>query len=302
MKIGIAGGSGLIGRNLAKKLLLQGNQVVVYSRQSVLPGELALVSGITLVKTSMPSPEELSGLDVLINLTGESVIGERWSEKRKKGLKESRVAYSSKLIGNLLAAEKKPSVYIQGSAIGFYGMREGSEPVFKESSNPGDDFLAKLCVDWENESKRAAEAGVRTILIRTGIVLAKEAGALKQMLPAFQMFAGGPIASGKQVMSWIHIDDMCNGIIHLIKNGNAEGVFNFTAPNPVSNEVFSRALGEVLGRPSFMRVPPFALYALYGESAEVILKGQNVIPEKLIEFGFQFQYSEIKQALKNLLK
>lgn len=256
------------------------------------------LANIHLVSTSKPSAKDLEGIDALVNLAGESVVGEKWSDKRKEALRTSRVDFTRSIVEELAKVKVKPKVLLQGSAIGFYGMHETGKPVFSEDAKSGEDFLAKLCVDWEEEANRAKDFGVRTVLIRTGIVLSPESGAMQQMLLPFKMFVGGPLGNGKQYMSWIHLADMIGAIQFLLANPKAEGAFNFTAPNPCSNEEFSTVLGKVMGRPSFMRVPSFPLIALYGEGAEVILKGQNVIPAKLAAFGYQFQFSELKMLWK----
>lgn len=302
MKIAIVGGSGFIGRNLAKALHSAGEEVIIFSRKNSLPQELMGLANIHLVSTSKPSAKDLEGVDALVNLAGESVVGEKWSDKRKEALRTSRVDFTRSIVEELAKVKVKPKVLLQGSAIGFYGMHETGKPVFSEDAKSGEDFLAKLCVDWEEEANRAKDFGVRTVLIRTGIVLSPESGAMQQMLLPFKMFVGGPLGNGKQYMSWIHLADMIGAIQFLLANPKAEGAFNFTAPNPCSNEEFSTVLGKVMGRPSFMRVPSFPLIALYGEGAEVILKGQNVIPAKLAAFGYQFQFSELKNALEDLLK
>jgi uncharacterized protein (TIGR01777 family) len=302
MKIAIVGGSGFIGRNLAKALHRAGEEVIIFSRKNSLPQELMGLANMHLVSTSKPSTKDLEGVDALVNLAGESVVGEKWSDKRKEALRTSRVDFTRSIVEELAKVKVKPKVFLQGSAIGFYGMHETGKPVFSEDAKPGEDFLAKLCVDWEEEANRMKEFGVRTVLIRTGIVLSPESGAMQQMLLPFKMFVGGPLGNGKQYMSWIHLADMIGAIQFLLANPKAEGAFNFTAPNPCSNEEFSTVLGKVMGRPSFMRVPSFPLIALYGEGAEVILKGQNVIPTKLTALNYQFQFPELKPALEDLLK
>lgn len=302
MKIAIVGGSGFIGRNLAKALHRAGEEVIIFSRKNSLPQELMGLANIHLVSTSKPSAKDLEGVDALVNLAGESVVGEKWSDKRKEALRTSRVDFTRSIVEELAKVKVKLKVFLQGSAIGFYGMYETGKPVFSEDAKSGEDFLAKLCVDWEEEANRMKEFDVRTVLIRTGIVLSPESGAMQQMLLPFKMFVGGPLGNGKQYMSWIHLADMIGAIQFLLANPKAEGAFNFTAPNPCSNEEFSTVLGKVMGRPSFMRVPSFPLIALYGEGAEVILKGQNVIPTKLTALNYQFQFPELKPALEDLLK
>jgi len=301
MKIAIIGGSGFIGRNLAKELAKSAHDIYIFSRKNTLPSELQDLEKIKLVSTSKPNSENLEAMDVLINLAGESVIGERWTEKRKEELRTSRINFTKEIINELAKVKVKPKVFLQGSAIGYYGMYESANPVFSEEANPGEDFLAKLCLDWEKEALRAKDLGIRVILLRTGIVLSPESGALQQMLLPFKMFVGGQLGTGKQFMSWIHIADMIQGILFLIADSNASGAFNFTAPNPCSNEEFSSCLGKVIKRPSFLPVPSFAITALYGEGAEVILKGQNVVPTKLLTSGYTFQFPDLKPALENLL-
>jgi uncharacterized protein len=301
MKIAIIGGSGFIGRNLAKELQKLGNEILIFSRKKILPSDLFGLPSIRLVSTSKPLATDLEGVDVLVNLAGESVIGDKWTDSRKQVLRTSRVEFTQDIVLELAKLKTKPKVFIQGSAIGYYGMHEAGEPLCNESTKPGDDFLARLCVEWEKAALPAKDLGIRTILLRTGVVISPENGALQQMLTPFKLFVGGPLGSGKQYLSWIHIEDMIQGIIFLIMNSNAEGIFNFTAPNPCSNKEFSNTLGNVISRPSFLPVPSFAIIALYGEGAEVILKGQNVIPERLLEIKYQFRFPELKQALENLL-
>ncbi len=301
MKIAIFGGSGFIGRNLTKALSQSGEEVFIFSRKNSLPSELKGLEKVQLIVNSKPLSETLEGIDIVINLAGESVVGERWTKERMAALRTSRVDFTKEIIDAIEKLKIKPKVFLQGSAIGFYGMHNGATPIFSDKDKCGDDFLAKLCVDWESEALRAKEKGIRTVLLRTGIVLSPESGALEKMLLPFKMFVGGPLGNGKQYMSWIHINDMVGAIRFLLSHPTAEGPFNLTSPKPCSNEDFSSVLGRVLGRPSFMKVPEFSLKALYGDGADVIIKGQNVIPAKLIALDYQFQFPELKTALENLL-
>jgi len=300
MKVGITGGTGLIGRSLAKKLCQKGEQVIIFSRKNLLPKDLQNLSSIELISNPLPSPEILSNLDAIINLAGESVIGERWTEKRKLELKTSRVNFTQDLVKNIIKSHTKPKVFISASAIGYYGMWEDKDPIFEETSPNGQDFLARLCVEWENAALEAREV-TRVVLARIGIVLSTQGGALAQMLPAFKAFVGGPISTGKQYMSWIHIEDITNAFLFLLDRSDLEGPFNLTAPNPVSNEAFSHILAKILNRPNLVKVPSFALTLLYGEGSEVVVKGQNVIPKRLQEAKFSFEFPELSLALKNLL-
>lgn len=301
MRVGITGGTGLIGRNIAKKLSARGDEVVIFSRKSNLPESLKDLQKIEIISNPIPTPDQIGDLDAIINLTGEAVIGERWTDKRKEELKNSRVIFTQELVRNIGKASQKPKVYISGSAIGYYGMWDSGVPEFDESMGAGQDFLAELCVEWERAGLEA-KTMTRVVLARIGIVLSLEGGALFQMLTPFKAFVGGPVASGKQYMSWIHIDDIVKAFIYLLDNEKLEGPFNLTAPKPVSNEAFSHALGDAMGRPSFMRVPGFALHVLYGDGAEVVLKGQNVPPRRLLDSGFEFHFRDIEGALKNILK
>ncbi len=301
MKIGITGGSGFIGGYLSKALASRGDSVIIYSRKSSLPSSLKNVNRVSLVTGQIPSTSDLEDLDVLINLSGEPVMGGRWSDSRKQLLSKSRIEYTHELLKNLKECKNKPSTFLAGSAIGFYGLHSDGSLEFDENSSPGTDFLANLCVEWEKASQEAVSLGIRTCILRTGIVLSPEHGALAQMLPPFRAFVGGPIGSGKQSMSWIHIQDMIDSMIFLIDNQTANGIFNLVAPEPVTNEEFSKKLAMSINRPCFMKVPSFAIEALYGEGANVVLLGQKVFPKKLEEMGYTFKFKELGGCLKNLL-
>lgn len=322
MKIGICGGTGLIGRALVKELIQKKHDVVVFTRRKDILMEfsyfipsiseisvernqsqsesLEKLGSIEIVSSSPPSSEELSGLDGIINLTGEPILGGKWSEQQKRKLRESRVNYTQELVLSIQNANPKPKFFFAASAIGYYGMWENESPEFSEDSPSGNDFLAHLCVDWEAEALKASTF-CRVIVGRIGIVLSTKGGALAQMLPAFKAFVGGQIASGKQFMSWIHIQDIVRAIIFLIENPEHSGVFNLTAPKPTSNKEFSHTLAYVLKRPCLFQVPSFVLEILYGSGAEVITKGQKVFPNKLLERNFSFLFPNLKEALENLL-
>ncbi|MCB1191496.1 MAG: TIGR01777 family protein [Leptospiraceae bacterium] len=303
MKVGILGGSGLIGKFLSLELAKRGDDIYIFSRQNKLPPKLNNVPGIYLITSKEPIESNLDGLDVVINLVGEPIVGSRWNESQKKAIQTSRTDFTKMLVEKLSYTNKKPKVLINGSAIGYYGLFEDGKVVNKEDSPPDpQDFLSNLCIEWENAALEAQKMGIRVVLIRTGIVLSTEGGALKQMLPAFQFFMGGPIASGKQYTSWIHINDMVNAILFLIDNQSCAGAYNITAPNPVSNETFSGILAKTLSRTNFFRVPKIALELIFGEGSIILIQGQNVVPQKLLDAGFQFQYNHLKDALKNLLK
>jgi uncharacterized protein len=301
MKIGIIGGTGLLGSYIGKNFAQNRHQVVIYSRSESLPQSLHGFPTIQLVSMKQPD-HRLEGLDVLINLAGESILGGRWSEKRKAELRNSRVEHSKALVEALSKLEKKPSLLLAGSAIGFYGLFDGILPVLDEASEYGSDYLSTMCVEWEKESVRASSFGVTVRILRTGVVLSSEGGALKQMLTPFRLGFGGPVATGKQYISWIHINDFYRAIEFLLGYEGDLSIFNLTAPEPVSNEVFSKELAKVLHRPCLFRVPGFTLNLFWGDSSMVVTKGQNVIPTNLGKIGFSFLYSNVHSALSNLLQ
>ncbi|MDX1956943.1 MAG: TIGR01777 family oxidoreductase [Leptospiraceae bacterium] len=301
MKIAICGGTGLIGKALTQKLLTLNHEVILFSRGKKTPKEFINSTNVKLVTTSVPKTNELKGLDVLINLAGESVVGSRWSEEVKNKLRTSRVDYTNELLKNLSQCKNKPELYLQASAIGYYGFEPDGSKQFTEDSPNGSDFLAKLCYDWEKEAEFANTIVSRLAIIRIGVVISSEGGAIEKMLPPFKAFVGGPIGSGEQFMSWIHIDDLTNAIVTIINNKDWNGVFNLTSPNPLSNSEFSKVLAKVLNRPSFVRTPEFAIELLFGEGAQVITKGQNVFPKRLKENTFSFQFETLEIALNDIL-
>lgn len=303
MNIGIAGGTGLIGRTLALRLLKTGNFVKIFSRSSDIPvffrdrKNLEIVGG-----GGDPRPEHLEGLDGIVNLAGAPIVGVRWTKKMKEEIRSSRVNYTENLVSSVSKiVGTPPKVFVQGSAIGYYGFFENDTVNFSEDSAPGTDCLASLCVDWETASEPLAKLGIRLVRIRTGVVLSLYGGALGSMLSPFRLGLGGPIGSGRQVFSWIHIEDMVGAIVYLLENSNLSGAFNLVAPNPVNNEVFSKTLAHILKRPAFFRVPATILKVLYQDGADVILKGQKVIPKRLQKSGFSFLYPKLDTALQNLL-
>jgi uncharacterized protein (TIGR01777 family) len=240
----------------------------------------------------------IDGADGIINLAGEPIAGKRWSEAQKQKLRSSRIVSTRSLVSAIAKAQNKPKFLLSASAVGYYGPH-GDETI-TESSPPGSDFLARLCVDWETEAKQAEAHGVRVAIIRTGIVLDRAQGALKKMVPPFKTYLGGPLGSGNQWMPWIHIEDEIGLLIFLMENENARGAFNATAPHPVTMEEFAKALGGVLNRPSWVSVPPSALALIVGEMADILLTGQRTIPEAALKLGYVFKYPTIGEALKSL--
>ncbi|EMN91181.1 TIGR01777 family protein [Leptospira weilii str. UI 13098] len=255
-----------------------------------------------IVGGDFPKPERLEGLDGIVNLAGAPIVGVRWTRKVKEEIRSSRVNYTENLVSSVSKiVGTPPKVFIQGSAIGYYGFFENGTVNFSEDSAPGTDYLASLCVDWETASEPLSKLGIRLVRIRTGVVLSLYGGALGSMLSPFRLGLGGPIGSGRQIFSWIHIEDMVGAIVHLLENSNLSGAFNLVALNPVSNEIFSKTLANILKRPAFFRVPETILKVLYRDGADVILKGQKVIPEKLQKSGFSFLYPRLDLALRDLL-
>ena len=304
MKIAITGATGFVGTRLVNSLRDEDHQFIIFTRninraQTIFPAStfpnLEIVPYIAT--ESGEWQDKISGCDAVVNLAGEP-IAERWSPEHKKAILESRQLGTRKIIEAISKAKDKPSVLINPSAIGYYGTSETK--TFDENSPPGDDFLAEVCQAWESEAQEVRKANVRLVILRVGIVLGK-GGALAKMIPPFKLFAGGPIGSGRQWFSWIHIDDLVELIKESLKRSGIVGTFNATAPNPVRMKELCEALGETMNRPSWLPVPDFALEVLLGEGSKVVLEGQQVLPKETLELGFQYQYSTIKSALTNIV-
>ncbi len=282
MNIMISGSNGLIGKNLKKSLTSSGHEVTSLSRD-------------------FSKPINFKGIDVVVHLAGENIAKKRWSTEQKNKIRDSRLINTKQLSDQLAASEYKPSLFISSSATGFYGDR--NDEYLDENSESGSGFLPEVCVEWENSTRSAEEAGIRTVKIRTGIVLSKEGGALKKMLPPFLFGAGGILGSGKQFMSWISIDDEINAIKFIINSQNLSGPINLTAPNPVDNYEFTKVLGKVLKRPTIAPLPGFVARLMFGEMADaILLTGNKVYPKKLIDEGFTFHHPTLDKALKSVLK
>ncbi|MCB1160087.1 MAG: TIGR01777 family oxidoreductase [Leptospiraceae bacterium] len=298
--IGIIGGTGLIGSELTKEFLRHSFRIKIFSRGNKLPPSLQGLSGVSLIQTEQVQAGDLEGLKYLFNLAGEKIIG-RWSDVKKDLLWSSRVNSTRALVSELKKTEKKPEVLVNASAVGYYGMHPASSPVFTENSKCGEDFLSRLCFDWEKEAFEAEEFGVSVRLARIGIVLSNRGGALKEMLPAFRLFLGGPVGNGEQYMSWIHIEDIVRALHFIVNTEEKRGIYNLSAPHPVSNREFTETLARTLSRPNFFRVPNVTLKFLFGEVASILTQGQNVLPAALLNAGFQFRYNTLESALRNLL-
>jgi uncharacterized protein (TIGR01777 family) len=298
MKILITGGTGFVGKVLLQRLSEDGHDVTVLTRgiarQPEATGSIRYLQGDPTKQGAWQ--EAVKEHNVIINLAGASIFG-RWSKERKKTILESRTLTTRNLVEAI--PDKAGITLISISAVGYYGFHEDQE--LDESSPAGDDFLALLARDWEEEAGKAREKGARVVIARFGIVLGRDGGALQQMVPPFRFFVGGPIGSGLQWLSWIHMEDLVGAMIYLMDNPDLSGPFNLTAPNAVQNRDFSKTLGRVIGRPSWMPAPGFMVRLLLGEFGSVILKGQRVIPKRLLECGFSFRYSELEGALRDLL-
>jgi len=294
----ITGGLGFVGTQLSVRLLERGHQVTVLDHspepRPYTPREVTYV----YADTSVPGAwqQQIAAQHAVINLAGASIF-RRWNTKTKKFIHDSRILTTGNVVQAL--AGESGALLCSTSAVGYYGFR-GDEELTEESEH-GDDFLATVCVDWEREANTAIERGARVVITRFGIVLGKTGGALGQMIPTFRRFVGGPLGSGKQWFSWIHMEDLVNAFLFTLDNPEINGPVNFCSPKPVRNEDLARALGKALSRPSFFRTPAFLLRLFLGEFGSMVLKGQRVIPAKLIKAGFAFQYPELEGALHEVV-
>ncbi len=292
----ITGGTGFIGRNLIPLLQQNNYKITIKSRTPDKFKDDFFFRNINFIWEL----EEAEPADIVINLSGENLADKRWSRNQKITIYNSRIQDTIDLVDWMIKQEEKPHTFISGSAIGYYGAR--GDETLNEMSKHGDlkQFQSKLCHNWELSAKRAAQEGIRTAIIRTGIVLGHE-GALDKMIKPFKLGMGGKIGSGKQWMSWIHINDQTRAILHLMQSPQQFGVFNLTAPKPVTNQEFTQTLAKTLSKPAKVSVPAFMLKAGLGEFAELLLTGQKVLPEALLKSGFEFQYPELKMALADLV-
>lgn len=298
----VSGATGFVGAALCDRLAEKGWSIIALSRGSRMGiGPLRFVtwspedpaSAVTLLA------HEMEKVSAVINLAGEPLVAGRWTQKRKRLIMDSRVSATKILVDAMAKASRKPAVLINASAIGYYGSH--TERPLDESSPPGSGFLAVVCAGWESEARKAEAYGVRVVRLRIGIVLGREGGALSRMLPPFRLGLGGPLGSGEQWMSWIHIQDLSDMIAWALELGDIEGPVNATAPQPVTNEEFSRTLARILKRPCIFRAPGFLLSMLLGEMAGVLLEGQKVVPGVAANRGFRFRFPELRAALQDVL-
>jgi len=292
----ITGGSGLIGSALCKKL---SNEIVyVLSRQSTEKVQQQCGGHVIAIRSLTEVPEQQK-IDIVINLAGEPIAAKRWTDTRKEQLEQSRIELTRILVKWLSSRTLKPSKLISGSAIGWYGDMGVTE--LAEDSHFHDEYTHQLCKQWEHQALQANQCDIDVCIVRTGLVLSNKGGVLSQMKLPFSLGLGGRIANGKQYMSWIHIDDMVNLLLHLATNDSASGIYNATAPEPVTNKTFSRLLASSLHRPCFFMTPAWLLKLILGELACLLITGQRVIPKKAQAEGFKFNYTNLQQALTHLL-
>jgi uncharacterized protein (TIGR01777 family) len=306
MRVFVTGGTGMVGSRLIRELRKRSDEVVVLTRRPEVARQRLDPACRLLEGDSMqagPWLAEVEACDAVIHLAGENIFGRRWNVEFKDLLMQSRVQSTRHVVEALGRAPKRqdgsPKILVNASAIGYYGPH--GEEELTETSPPGNDYLAQICIAWEREAQAATPLGVRLAILRIGIVLDGREGALPRMLVPFKLFVGGPVGTGKQYMSWVHLDDMVGLCLLALDNPGANGPLNATAPDPVPNREFARAIGQVLGRPSFFRTPGFMLRLGLGEVAEVITTGQRVLPRRAQELGYTFRFPEVQGALRNIL-
>jgi uncharacterized protein (TIGR01777 family) len=306
MRVFLTGGTGLIGTRIICKLMERGDEIVLLTRRYGAARQ-AFGPTVTLIEgdpmTAGPWMDAVQACDGVINLAGENLFNRRWRPAFKALMRDSRLRSTENVVQALARQPStglgKPKVLVNASAIGIYGPH-GDETLTEESP-PGNDYLASLCVDWEKTALTAGNYGVRVCLVRIGIVLDRQGGALAKLLLPFKLCVGGPVGNGKQWMSWIHHDDLAGLFLFGLDHTDAHGPLNGTAPNPVTNKQFSKALGRALHRPALLPTPAFMLRVVLGEVADVVAKGQRVVPQRAQSLGYQFQYSDIDAALRQIV-
>lgn len=299
MKLFIAGGSGFVGTHLSLYLLDQGHSVIAVGTSSthknIQHERFRYISADTTEKGSWQ--DVIQDTDVLINLAGRTIFN-RWSKRYKKQIYNSRILTTRNLVEAIPV--NKTMVLCSTSAVGYYGDR--GEEILKEDAVPGTDFLSTVAMDWEKNAFLAQKKGARVAVMRFGVVLGKNGGALEKMIPAFKSFAGGPLAGGGQWFPWIHMDDLISAIMFIIENSDIDGPVNFCAPKPVRNRDLAKTLGQVLNRPSMVKVPYFMIRLVMGEMGTLLIHSQRAIPHQLLKHGFKFQYPDVQAALLDILK
>ncbi|MEJ2194090.1 MAG: TIGR01777 family oxidoreductase [Ignavibacteriaceae bacterium] len=302
-KIIVTGATGSIGKRICRLLIEKGDEVIIFTR-NLREAKNNIPKAANFIEWNYNEPEvwknELNGKDAIVHLAGANLGAKRWNEKYKKLCYDSRVISTRNLVDAIKSVDQKPKVFICSSAVGYYGNR--NDEVLDESSLSADNYLGKLCRDWEAEAAKVEEIGIRRVSVRTGLVLNKNEGLIKQMLPTFKMFLGGYLANGKQWFPWIHIDDIVGIYLHAIENERLRGAINGASPGIVRNKEFSKTLGKVMNRPSLFPIPKFALKLVTGELGEYAVMGQRTSVEKIIKSGYKFMFENLEEALKNIIK
>lgn len=297
MKIAITGGTGFVGKELTNLLLSEGHHVYILTRSDKKSD--SSVTYVPWLKQGAKPEEQLGGIDAFVNLAGTSINEGRWTEEQKKKIYQSRMDATNEVLRIIEALPQKPTVLVNASAVGIYPTSK-HKTYTEDSPERADDFLAKTVEDWEGKAKQAEKFGVRVAYGRFGVILGKDEGALPLMALPYKLFVGGKVGTGKQWLSWVHVKDVARALYFAITTDELEGPFNVTAPRPLRNDEFGRTLGEVLHRPHAIPAPSFALKAALGEKSQLVLEGQQVLPEVLLQHGFQFEFPTAKEALTHL--
>jgi len=303
MKVLVTGATGFVGKRLVRKLVSLGHKVSILTRDTESAQKrLPLICDFYRWEPELypPSSQAFNGVDAVVHLAGESIADGRWSKERKKSIKDSRVLSTRNLVSTLQSMVNPPSVFISSSAVGFYGKDKPVE--LYESLEPGKDFLADVCKEWEHEAFAAKKSNIRTIVLRIGIVLGYEGGAMKKMLPPFWVGAGGNLGHGNQWMSWIHLNDLVGMIIHSLESKEVQGAYNATSPEPVTNKEFTKCLAKTLRRPALIPVPKFALKLILGEMSDLLLGSLKVSSLKIVDSGYKFKFPDLESALNDICK
>lgn len=294
----ITGGTGFIGSYLCEELLKAGHYLTLVTRSADKYSE-DQAKNMQYTGWDEQLQEVVDRADIIINLAGESLFGQRWTESAKKRIYNSRILNTRKLVQLIDNAKSKPELFISASAVGIYG--DSGETILDETSPGGDDFLAKVCLDWEKEALKAMDSGVRVAIPRIGIVLEENGGVVEKMKFPFLLFAGGPLGSGEQYVPWIHMIDLCRAIIYPMINRTLSGPYNACSPEPATMNILADKMGETMNRPSYFRVPEFALKMVLGEAAQPVLSSLRVCPKLLQISGFEFEYKDLGETLADIL-